>query len=151
MTFREDLYYRINGLSVTLPPLRRRSNILDLAKHLVQQQAASEFSKDCVQLLLSHPWPGNLRQLSNVITSAIALAGDACVIELDHLPEDFVTQARNSDAPTLPSDSAQLLTLDEAQDELIERTIRACHGNRSAAARALRISRSTLYSKLKRG
>jgi len=152
-TFREDLYYRINGLCVTLPPLRERSNILELAKHLIeQQQAACELSKSCVQLLRSYPWPGNLRQLSNVVLSAIALAGERCVIEPDHLPQDFVAQDTGFDSQTAKSSggASQLLTLDEAENELIERTIRACHGNRSAAARTLRISRGTLYNKLKR-
>jgi len=124
-----------------------------LAKYLIeQQQAACELSKSCVQLLRSHPWPGNLRQLSNVVLSAIALAGEQCVIEPDHLPEDFVAQDTRIDSQTAKSSggASQLLTLDEAQNELIERTIRACHGNRSAAARTLRISRGTLYNKLKR-
>jgi sigma-54 dependent transcriptional regulator, acetoin dehydrogenase operon transcriptional activator AcoR len=71
-TFREDLYYRINRLCVALPPLRGRSNILQLANHLLRQQAACEWSQACAQLLLSHPWPGNLRQLSNVVTSAVS-------------------------------------------------------------------------------
>jgi transcriptional regulator of acetoin/glycerol metabolism len=152
-TFREDLYYRINGLCVTLPPLRERSNILELAQHLIeQQQAACELSKSCVQLLRSHPWPGNLRQLSNVVLSAIALAGERCVIEPEHLPQDFVAQVTGFNSQTAKSSggASQLLTLDEAQNELIERTIRACHGNRSAAARTLRISRGTLYNRLKR-
>jgi len=152
-TFREDLYYRINGLCVTLPPLRERSNILELVKHLIeQQQAACELSKGCAQLLRSHPWPGNLRQLSNVVLSAIALAGERRVIEPDDLPQDFVAQETCFDThtPKLSGDASQLLTLGEAQNELIERTIRACHGNRSAAARTLRISRGTLYNKLKR-
>jgi sigma-54 dependent transcriptional regulator, acetoin dehydrogenase operon transcriptional activator AcoR len=151
-TFREDLYYRINGLRVTLPPLRIRSNILDLAHHLIGQQAACELSESCAELLLSHAWPGNLRQLSNVIISAIALADEGCLIEPKHLPEDFLAQA-NSAGPRPPgpsSGSPRLPTLDEVEDELIERTIRACHGNRSAAARTLRISRGTLYNKLKR-
>jgi sigma-54 dependent transcriptional regulator, acetoin dehydrogenase operon transcriptional activator AcoR len=153
-TFREDLYYRINGLCVTLPPLRERSNILELAKHLIEcQQAACELSKSCMQLLCSHPWPGNLRQLSNVVLSAIALAGERSVIEPDHLPQDFMAQETGFDsyAPKSFGGASQLPTLDEAENELIERTIRACHGNRSAAARALRISRGTLYNKLKRG
>jgi transcriptional regulator of acetoin/glycerol metabolism len=151
-SFREDLYYRINGLCVTLPPLRQRSNILDLAKHLVQQHATCQFSEDCTRLLLSHPWPGNLRQLCNVITSAIALVGEECVIEPHHLPEDFVTQSRSSDTHAAPSSGwgSQPLTLDEAQNVLIERTIRACAGNRSAAARMLGISRSTLYNTRRR-
>ena len=149
-TFREDLYYRINGLTVTLPPLRRRSNILDLARHLLHQEATCELSARSVELLLAHPWPGNLRQLSHVITSASALVGTGCLIEPEHFPEDFVAQA-SADVPSAAAErTSALVTLDEAESALIERTIRACQGNVSAAARALRVSRSTLYNKLKR-
>jgi DNA-binding NtrC family response regulator len=113
---------------------------------------SNDDGKSCVQLLRSYPWPGNLRQLSNVVLSGIALTGERCVIEPDHLPQDFVAQDTGFDSQTAKSSggASQLLTLDEAQNELIERTIRACHGNRSAAARTLRISRGTLYNKLKR-
>jgi transcriptional regulator of acetoin/glycerol metabolism len=156
-TFREDLYYRINGLCVTLPPLRSRTNILEVARHLLEQHArtetACELGERSAQLLLSHPWPGNLRQLSHVIASAVALAGAGCLIEPEHFPDDFIGQARSqsSRVATTRDTTSDLVTLDQAEADLIERTIRACHGNVSAAARALKVSRSTLYNKLKRG
>jgi sigma-54 dependent transcriptional regulator, acetoin dehydrogenase operon transcriptional activator AcoR len=157
-TFREDLYYRINGLCVTLPPLRRRTNILQLARHQLEQHASDgpvcELSERSAELLLSHLWPGNLRQLSHVIASAVALVGADHLIEPEHFPEDFIAQTpgnASSAAPPVPNATSQLVTLDQAEAELIERTLRACHGNVSATARALRVSRSTLYNKLKRG
>ena len=156
-TFREDLYYRINGLCVTLPPLRLRTNILQLARHLLEQQAAGgmacELDERAAQLLLSHPWPGNLRQLTHVVASAVALVGAGRTIEPAHFPDDFIRQAQgqSSRAATAPNPAPELVTLGQAEAELIERTLRACHGNVSAAARALKVSRSTLYNKLKRG
>jgi transcriptional regulator of acetoin/glycerol metabolism len=150
--FREDLYYRINGLCVTLPPLRQRSNILDLARHLLRQQGPHELSPGAERLLLNHPWPGNLRQLGHVVSCAVALAGDAPVIEPEHFPEDFLAATGGSAAQAASAYalSTGLVTLDEAESVLIERTLRACHGNVSAAARTLGVSRSTLYNKLKR-
>jgi transcriptional regulator with PAS, ATPase and Fis domain len=152
--FREDLYYRTNGLCVTLPPLRKRTNILELAHHVLAEQAPGhDFSEQAVELLLSHPWPGNLRQLSHVVASAAALVGEGHRIEPVHFPEDFLRQAQ-VDAPPgaarADEGSRELVSLDQAEADLIERTIRACNGNVSAAARALRVSRSTLYNKLKR-
>jgi transcriptional regulator of acetoin/glycerol metabolism len=104
-------------------------------------------------MLLSHPWPGNLRQLNNVIASAIALVGNGRLIEPRHLPEDFLEQAKRSDAHLSPArvGSPGLCTLDEAEQELIERAVGACQGNMSTAARVLGISRSTLYNKRQRG
>jgi transcriptional regulator with PAS, ATPase and Fis domain len=149
--FRQDLYYRINGLCVTLPPLRLRVNVLDLARHLLREQSACDLSKAAEQVLLSHPWPGNLRQLSHVIACATALVGDGRTIEPKHFPEDFLASATGAVHATPSRSSAtSLVTLDQAEAELIERALRACQGNVSAAARALGVSRSTLYNKLKR-
>jgi transcriptional regulator of acetoin/glycerol metabolism len=150
--FREDLYYRINGLCVTLPPLRQRSNILDLVHHLLRQQGSHVLSPEAERLLLSHAWPGNLRQLSHVVRCAMALAGDARVIEPEHFPEDFLAAAGGSAAQLASGDALPTapVTLDQAESLLIESTLRACRGNVSAAARTLGVSRSTLYNKLKR-
>ena len=152
-TFREDLYYRINGLCVTLPPLRNRTNVADMVHYLIDQQGASGyvFSEPALQVLLSHHWPGNLRQLSHVVASAAALVGDQHLIEPVHFPDDFIAQARNGEPGKEPSAcvSPPLVSLDRAEAELIERTLRACQGNVSAAARMLGVSRSTLYNKMK--
>ncbi|HEX7953080.1 MAG TPA: sigma 54-interacting transcriptional regulator [Burkholderiales bacterium] len=152
--FREDLYYRINGLCVTLPALRERSNILEMARYLLEQQkvGATAFSERATQVLVSHPWPGNLRQLSHVVSSAAALVDDARLIDCCHLPDDFMQQA---DAAGPAGDCAAaatlaLVSLDRAETELIDRTLRACQGNVSATARMLGVSRSTLYNKLRR-
>ena len=155
--FREDLYYRVNGLCVTLPPLRERANILDLAQYHLQRRggngAAFELSEQSRDLLLRHPWPGNLRQLDHVIASAIAVI-DQGGSSSWRLPAEFVAQSLPSSRlhpvrnhPVGP----QPTSLDEAQTEIIEKTIQACGGNVSAAARALKVSRSTLYNKWRTG
>lgn len=151
--FREDLFYRVNGLCVTLPPLRTRSNILDLAQHFLRGHSAGVFSPQVTQLLLSYPWQGNLRQLGNVITCAIALAGDGHIIGLEHFPEDFLARATGPAAcdPVPRTAAATPVTLGQAESDLIQQTLLACGGNVSAAARALGVSRSTLYNKRKRG
>ena len=153
-SFREDLYYRINGLRITLPPLRMRTNILDLVRYLLEQKGlnGNAFSERALQLLLAHPWPGNLRQLNHVIESTVALVGEGDVIEPDHFPEDFIAQIQSDIPGGSKSDRAGglLISLDQAENELIERTLRACNGNVSATARRLGVSRSTLYNKMKR-
>lgn len=151
--FREDLFYRVNGLCVILPPLRLRSNILDLAQHFLRRHSAGVFSPQATQLILSHPWQGNLRQLGNVITCAVALAGDGHVIGLEHFPEDFLARAASPAVcdPVPRNPAAVPLTLGQAESDLIAQTLLACGGNVSAAARALGVSRSTLYNKRKRG
>lgn len=155
-TFREDLFYRVNGLCVTLPPLRDRANIADLAKYLLSHQAMSggsqELSDTATHLLLSHPWPGNLRQLSHVIASAVALCKPQGPIEADDFPEDFAAEVERSKEyrQCAPASKDELVSLEQAEALLIERTVQVCQGNMSAAARALKVSRSTLYNKLKR-
>ena len=152
--FREDLYYRINGLSVTLPPLRNRSNVLQLARHLLVQQVGHprEFSESAIQLLRAHRWPGNLRQLGHVVASAAALVGDGQLIEPEDFPEDFVAQSGETASGQSQDGrgALPLVSLDQAEAEMIDRALSACNGNVSAAARRLGVSRSTMYNKLKR-
>jgi transcriptional regulator of acetoin/glycerol metabolism len=149
--FREDLYYRINGLRITLPPLRERNNILEVVRYLLEQQGfrGDDLSEGALQLLLGHPWPGNLRQLGHVIASTVALVGDGHRIESEHFPEDFLGQGAVGSSAENRTGSP-FVSLDQAETELIERTLRACNGNVSATARRLGVSRSTLYNKMKR-
>ena len=158
--FREDLYYRINGLCRDAAArCGERTNILQLvARHLLEQQAAGEMACElderAAQLLLSHPWPGNLRQLSHVVASAVALVGDRAHHRTGALPGRFHRAGAGSEQPRRDSHATRHPSLSRSarpRAELIERTMRACHGNVSAAARALKVSRSTLYNKLKRG
>jgi len=147
------LYYRIDGLGATLPPLRERSNIIELAQFHLEKQAAIdgrfELSDASRDLLVRHPWPGNLRQLGHVIASATAIVDRGCLIEPEHFPEEFVAQNVLRSRSHV-SATAQSSLLHEAEMDIIEKTIKECGGNISATARLLKISRSTIYNKWKR-
>jgi transcriptional regulator of acetoin/glycerol metabolism len=161
--FREDLYYRLNGMSVTMPALRERTDI----RALVAKIAASEtttrslqvrFSEKAQHAIENYAWPGNIRQLFNVIRVAIALLDDdESLITEAHLPEELfetiiartlnATQAFDPKAAT-PLEGAN--SLDAISAQAIMRALDAAGGNISSAARQLGISRNTLYRKLGR-
>jgi transcriptional regulator of acetoin/glycerol metabolism len=151
--FREDLYYRISGLRVTLPPLRERTNILEIAAFFLSRHdrfgRRLQLSPSACELVLRHRWPGNLRQLDYVMTIAAAfLPEDNSIIDRRHFPDDFVAQDIEASQTRRPDPA--LATFDQAATELIERTVLACGGNVSAAARALKVARSTIYTRWKR-
>jgi transcriptional regulator with PAS, ATPase and Fis domain len=108
--FREDLYYRLNGLVVRLPALRERSDLDVVAsKLLLQEQAdAPPISEAVMQMFRSYHWPGNIRQLGNLLRTARLMADDAPEITEDHLPDDFLEdwQARHGDRPAPVSATA---------------------------------------------
>ena len=150
--FREDLYYRINGLRVTLPPLRERTNILQLAEYFLSYPDRFErglvLSEAAKEIVLHHPWPGNLRELHHVMMLAAAFSPrHGGIVEKEHLPEDFATPNGLVDPP---SSSPPSVSLDQAATDLIESTVLAHGGNVAAAARALKVSRSTIYSHWRR-
>jgi transcriptional regulator with PAS, ATPase and Fis domain len=161
-TFREDLYYRLNGLSVTLPPLRDRTDIRAMVSKLAASEAASrgeavKFSEGALQAIENYGWPGNIRQLFNVIRVAIALLDDnETTITETHLPEELfeVMPVAAGNAPAFDPWAAAPLegasSLDEISRQAALRTLEAAGGNISAAARQLGISRNTLYRKLGR-
>lgn len=151
--FRRDLYYRINGLTVQLPPLRERTDFKALVHRLLTSLDSKRdiaIGADLLERLGLHPWPGNLRQLSNVLRTASALldSHEQC-IEWDHLPDDIAHDLRQTetqdtkDTPSLTGKDLQSMTLDAMQQALAD-----SKGNVSQAARQLGISRQTLYRKL---
>lgn len=97
--FREDLYYRLNGLAVRLPALRERTDLNSIIRHVLQ--SASEpcvkhrLSATVADMFCRYNWPGNVRQLTNVLRTACVLAGSDTVIEVEHLPDDFVEEVRS--------------------------------------------------------
>lgn len=140
--FRADLYYRINGLRLCLPALRERSDLPRLVDRLVLEEAPdARVSDEVMALFLRHPWPGNIRQLRNVLRTAAALCDPGEPIAPRHLPPDFVAEL---DAPR-----GAAWDLREVELALMRETLRECGGNVSAAARRLGIDRSTLYRRLK--
>lgn len=150
--FREDLFYRINGLTLQLPPLRHRKDIVELAKALDAKEAGTsrrvDISEEVLQIFVHHPWPGNVRQMHSVIRTAMAMADDGATVERRHLPDDFLAQMERG---TGPSASYVVTTdsLEKIELHAIQETVRGNHGNISAAARQLGVSRTTLYRKLK--
>ena len=172
-SFREDLYYRLNGLCVTLPALRERSDIRKLASALAREEADKigkrgniHFSAGAMQVFEAYAWPGNIRQLNNVIRVAIALMeDDETLISESHLPEElFETPASPKAAdmascripvwsanPAAPVAGVPGSTnLGEMGRQAAQNALEAAGGNVSAAARLLGVSRNTLYRKLGR-
>jgi transcriptional regulator of acetoin/glycerol metabolism len=171
--FREDLYYRLNGLCINLPSLRERSDIDSLIEKLLLEEAGPDrkvrVSRKVMDAFVSYRWPGNIRQLNNVIKVAIALLDDdEEIIETWHLPDDIFEEiseiTHQVAAPSLMNGSARACvaapvgasaaggmgSLEEIEREMIQRTLEAENGNISSAARRLGISRNTLYRKLGR-
>jgi NtrC-family two-component system response regulator AlgB len=146
--FREDLFYRLNVIEVTLPPLReRRADILPLAEHLLgffarqNGKSISGFSPPALDALARYDWPGNIRELRNAVERGVILTS-AAWIEPEHLPAQIGAAARGAATPAP-------LTLDQMEAEHIRRTLAASSGIEDAAAR-LGIDPSTLYRKRKR-
>lgn len=159
--FREDLYYRLNGLTLFLPPLRDRKDLLELATALAARECVApccvEISAEVMDIFARHPWPGNLRQMHSVIRTALAMMDAGEKLERRHLPEDFLEElapapaahAREPVAAQALMSSMYADSLEQIELQAIQETIRHCNGNISAAARQLNVSRTTLYRKLK--
>ncbi|HEY0857641.1 MAG TPA: sigma 54-interacting transcriptional regulator, partial [Albitalea sp.] len=149
--FREDLYYRLNGLVLQLPPLRERRDMPQLiARMLSQMQPGRELvlAPELAQAMARHRWPGNLRQLNNALRTACALLDEAeTQIDWPHLSDDIAEQLRAGSAPREPID--EIADLRAQSQRTIRQIVDACEGNLSDAARRLGISRNTLYRKLK--
>ena len=163
--FRADVYYRLNEFVITLPPLRERDNILELANGLLAEAAMGldrpcrKISEAAAKVLLRYHWPGNVRELRNVIRRACLLASE--VIEPEHLSilpiePRAVTAPRNESGSagfTVGSSSlkelAELAVLD-AEGQAIRLALQATGGNKSEAARLLRVDYKTLHLKMKR-
>jgi DNA-binding NtrC family response regulator len=150
--FREDLYYRLAVVPVQLPPLRERvGDVPFLAGHLMEQIASSRgratprIESEILDAMERYPWPGNVRQLENVLRRVSLLAGDATitrgVIESD---ADLARMLLGRQAPTGP-----LLSMVKTEEEQIRRALEAAGGNRDRAARLLGISRATIYRKMR--
>ncbi|MGC2166664.1 MAG: sigma-54-dependent Fis family transcriptional regulator, partial [Gallionella sp.] len=155
--FREDLYYRINGLVVNLPPLRERID-LEIVVNKILDNEPTDFphtiSSEIMQMFKKHSWPGNFRQLANLLRTAMVVAGDVTEIRLEHLPDDFIDDVVNvpidnidKSAPAnFPDHSLVIDTnLDEVKISTIHKVLEANGGNISATAKILGISRNTVY------
>ena len=153
--FREDLYYRLNGLLVKLPALRERSDLDTLVERILRAEAPQRrvhIAPAVMELFRQYAWPGNLRQLANLLRTALILAGDAGEITHAHLPDDFLEDIVPSDESRVVASAIQLSpTLQKLEDinlDAIRQALEANHGNVSATARALGVSRNTIYRKI---
>eukprot|EP01133_Synstelium_polycarpum_P000117 gene117-141_t len=140
--FREDLYYRIGGLTLELPPLRERTDKQALFKQLWQQHREptqwAGLTNEVLALFEQHPWPGNLRQVSSVLQVALAMAEEQ-PIRAEHLPDDFFVDL-NGVVPVCDA-------VDDSLD--LNERLKAVGGNISHLARELGVSRNTLYKRLR--
>jgi DNA-binding NtrC family response regulator len=149
--FREDLYYRLNVITITLPPLReRREDIPHLTDHFIKKYSALvhknvvDASPEALDRLQAFAWPGNVRELEHVIERAVILNTKSRIMPED-LPDDL--RSPPADAPKPPA-SAPPLSLHELERQHILQALRERHGNIKATAESLGIDRKTLYRKL---
>jgi DNA-binding NtrC family response regulator len=153
-TFRKDLYFRLNVVTVHLPALReRRSDIPMLAHWFLDRHApdsAMQVTHAAMKCLLQYDWPGNVRELENCIERAVAL-GDGKIIDLSDLPPTIASASPSADVPvsaiTGPISSTDLEDIERAT---IARVFEQVKGDKALAGKMLGISRATLYRKLKR-
>lgn len=161
-TFREDLYHRINEFTIQMPALRDRGADLYLFADLFLRQAGREldlslsgFAPDASALLARHPWPGNLRELKNVVRRA-ALLTQSGVVDRQHLEQAMTVPLQDISAtvgaPSVAPATTPIAPLHDAgtEAEQIRHALQATNGNKSLAARMLGIDRKTLYNKLER-
>ncbi len=159
--FREDLYYRINVVELHVPPLRERTgDVVALAEHFLTRIAADigkdvrGFSSDALERLCRAPWPGNVRQLENVIERAVVLA-EGSTIGIHDLPPDLSGPTPGRIGPeSLLAEDAHLMPLKQALEGpeklIIERALAHHGGNRQETARSLGVNRSTLFNKMRK-
>jgi len=148
-TFRKELYFRLNVVSIKLPPLReRREDIPDLvrfflAKHKAHLAGITGVSEEVMARLMNYDWPGNVRELENCIQRALALGG-APEIRVVDLPSNLLYSLGLP-----PRSAAALATLQELEQRAIRQALEATNGDRLRAAKLLGIGKTTIYRKLK--
>jgi DNA-binding NtrC family response regulator len=158
--FREDLYYRLNVIPIHLPPLReRREDIPLLAKHFLRKICSDmrrpllELTQDALRALENYEWPGNVREMENVIERAIALT-DSDIIDRQDLPHQIGGVSRENDhLPSLliPDEGLDLMeTMTQIEQALIRQAMDKSHNVKARAADLLNINRTTLVEKIKR-
>ena len=161
--FRRDLYYRLNGAQIHLQPLRERSDKKNIIQHILQRELASlsnetalEIHADVITLFEQHPWPGNIRQLINVIRATLYTTSNRVITRQD-LPLDFITELQQekyiemrSTNISIADDNLPVMSLLDWELHGIKMALKECNGNISLAAKKLGITRTTLYKKMER-
>ncbi len=159
-SFREDLFYRLNVIPVQLPALReRREDVPLLVQHFLQKLAGESgrghvtVSQDALRRLMAYPWPGNVRQLENIVERALAFNHGRSHLDVQDLPPDIQTQAAPVDAAAVwfPDEGLDFERYIEGVElSLIRRSLERTQGNKRQAAKLLNLKRTTLIEKLKR-
>jgi sigma-54 dependent transcriptional regulator, acetoin dehydrogenase operon transcriptional activator AcoR len=156
-SFRQDLYYRINGLTVQLPALRERTDFCALTERLLADLSPErevQLAPELLARLSAFAWPGNLRQYASVLRTACAmLLGAEDTLDWAHMPDDLVDALRLGHAAKMLPMATVVAQAPQSLQALgaaaIQQALEAAHGNVSLAARQLGISRQTLYRKLR--
>ena len=146
--FREDLFYRINVVQIDAPPLRDRKQDIPLlatnflSAHALRENKPFSLADGVMDILANYPWPGNIRQLKNVIERAVVLAAQERITE-NELPEELLAHRRceEPESPVRP--------LKALEQQAVTEALQVCNGNKSRAAKQLGISRKTFYKKLR--
>ncbi|AFI31553.1 sigma-54-dependent transcriptional regulator [Borrelia crocidurae] len=148
--FREDLFYRLNIININIPPLReRKDDIPNLTKILIKDVASENnkeeksISNDALKALYAYDWPGNIRELKNVLESALILSKGKQIVK-DDLPPKIKNNTNQSFNITLPIG----ISLKEAEKEIIKQTLLHSKNNKSKCAEILKIGRKTLHNKI---
>ena len=151
--FREDLYFRIKGSTILIPPLRERREDIPILLHYFMTQAADKYTKEidglapeAQQVLMSYHWPGNVRQLKNVVENMVVLANGP-MLGLDSLPPDIRPKTATDSVGGM--NNLVGISIEQAEKELIRNTLKMVEGNREHAAKILGIGERTLYRKIK--
>ena len=149
--FRQDLYYRLNVVTIRVPALRDRpQDIALLAQHFLAKyrhasgKPVSGFTRETLAVIAAHDWPGNVRELEHVVERAVALASSELI-----LPEDLPPEVRPAPAPP-PEIPARWMTLEELRRWYVDRVLDHTGGNKQRTADILGIDRRTLYRMLER-
>jgi len=151
--FREDLYFRIKGVTIVIPPLRERRDDIPLLIHYFMQNASERYGKetegitaDAQQALMSYAWPGNVRQLKNVIENMTVLSSGP-KLGMEALPAEI--RPAGADVHLGGMNNLVGISIEQAEKELIRNTLKMVSGNREQAAKILGIGERTLYRKIK--
>ena len=154
--FREDLYYRLNVLTTSLPPLRERLEDIELLAHHFLRQASAQFNREItgftpgtMQMLCRHEWPGNVRELMSVIRRAVVIGDGPLVTETELIGLDSAPRSPTTPVPPVPSPSRPRPG-SEAEREVLLRTLADTQENITSTAQQLGVSRITLYRMLHR-
>jgi DNA-binding NtrC family response regulator len=159
-TFREDLYYRLSVIPVRLPPLRERpEDVPLLVQHCLEKVCEANrlpprtIGQEPLRLLMEYSWPGNVRQLENVVEYAVAMSGSETEIVCSMFPDELQhpTDSRALSAPAIPEGGLNLVSVvSQLERDIILQCLEKTGGNKRQAARLLQLSRTTLIDKLNR-